>query len=84
LENREILCFIAWTFTIKHQSGKSNKKPKKECNTQAGQIIREAAQSIANSKHSALSGFYRKIKAKKGGLVANKATARKIAIIFTI
>lgn len=66
----------------KHQSGKSNKKRKKKGNTKAGQIFREAAYSIANSKYSALSGFYRRIKAKKGGLIANKATARKIAVIY--
>ena len=38
--------------------------------------------SIANSKHSALTGFYRRIVAKKGRLVALKATARKIAELY--
>lgn len=76
--------YVSWLglSPSKHQSGKSNKRRKRKCNTQAGQIFREAAQSIANSKHSALAGFYRRIKAKKGGLVANKATARKIAVIY--
>ena len=76
--------YVSWLglSPSKHQSGKSNKKRKRKCNTQAGQIFREAAQSIANSKHSALAGFYRRIKAKKGGLIANKATARKIAVIY--
>ncbi len=33
-------------------------------------------------KYLALSGFYRRIKAKRGGQVANIACARKIAILF--
>lgn len=76
--------YVSWLglSPSKNQSGKSNKKSKRKCNTQAGQIFREAAQSIANSKYSALAGFYRRIKARKGGLVANKATARKIAVTY--
>lgn len=65
-----------------HQSGKSNKKRKVKNNSTAGQIFREAALSIANSKHSALSAFYKRIKAKKGFKVALKATARKIAVLY--
>ena len=65
-----------------HQSGKSNKKRKLKKTSRAGQIFREAALSIANSKHSALSGFYKRIKAKKGFKVALKATARKIAVLY--
>lgn len=76
--------FVSWACLSpsKHQSGKSNKKRRQKGKTKIGQIFRESAQSIANSKHSALAGFYRRIKAKKGGLVANKATARKIAILY--
>lgn len=76
--------FVSWACLSpsKHQSGKSNKKRRKKGNTKVSQIFRESAQSIANSKYSALAGFYRRIKAKKGGLVANKATARKIAVIY--
>ncbi len=65
-----------------HQSGKTNKKRKIKKHSRAGQIFREAAYSIANSKHSALSGFYRRIKAKRGAYVALKATARKIAVLY--
>jgi site-specific recombinase XerC len=65
-----------------HQTGKSNKKRKVIKHSTAGQIFREAAMSIANSKHSALTGFYRRIVAKKGRLVALKATARKIAELY--
>lgn len=66
----------------KHQSGKSNKKSKRKIHSKAGQIFRNAAYAIANSKNSALSGFYNRMKARKGNLVANKATARKIAVLY--
>ena len=65
-----------------HQSGKVNKKRRRKAKTRAGQIFREAAQSIGQSKHLALGGFYRRIKARSGGLVANVATARKLAVLF--
>jgi transposase len=65
-----------------HQSGKTNKKRKLKKNSRAGQIFREAALSIAASKHSALSVFYKRMKAKKGFLHALKATARKIAVLY--
>lgn len=65
-----------------HQSGKSNKRRKIKKNSRAGQIFREAALSIAASKHSALSGFFKRMKTKKGFRHALKATARKIAVIY--
>jgi len=76
--------FTSWLCLspTKHQSGKSNKKHKKKGNTKAGQIFREAALAVASSTHSALGGFYRRIKAKKGHRVAIKATARKIAVLY--
>ena len=66
----------------KHQSGKSNKKIRKRFKNRAGQIFREAARSLANSKFNALGGFYRRIRARSGPMVANVATARKIAVLF--
>ena len=66
----------------KHQSGKSNKKKRRRCKTKAGQIFRQAAFSIANSKYSALSSFYHRMSARKGSFIANKATARKIAVLY--
>jgi transposase len=66
----------------KHQSGKSNKKRKRKGYTKAGQIFRNAAYSIANSKYSALSAFHHRIQAKRGNLIAIKATARKIAVLY--
>ncbi len=64
------------------QSGKSNKRWRKKGHTKAGQIFRNSAYSIINSKYSALSGFYHRIKARKGARVAIKATARKIAVFY--
>lgn len=66
----------------KHSSGKSNKKRRLYKNTKAGQIFKLAAFAVANSKNHALSGFYKRIKAKRGANIAIKATARKIASIF--
>lgn len=66
----------------KHQSGKSSKKIRKRFKNKAGQIFREAARSLANSKFNALGGFYRRIRARSGPMVANVATARKIAVLF--
>ena len=65
-----------------HQSGKTNKRRKIKKNSRAGQIFREAALSISASKHSALSAFFKRMKAKKGFLHALKATARKIAVLY--
>ncbi len=65
-----------------HQSGTSNKKKRVKKNSRVGQIFREAALSIANSKRSALSSFYRRMKARKGFRHAMKATARKLAVLY--
>jgi transposase len=76
--------FVSWICLAptKHQSGKSNKHWKKKGHTKAGQIFRNCAYSVINSKYSALAGFYHRIKARKGARVAIKATARKIAILY--
>ena len=66
----------------KNQSGKKNKKIRRRFKNRSGQIFREAARSLANSKFSALGGFYRRIRARSGPMVANVATARKIAVLF--
>jgi transposase len=65
-----------------YQSGKTNKRKKIKKNSRAGQIFREAALSIAANKSSALSAFYKRMKAKKGFRHALKATARKIAVLY--
>ena len=40
------------------------------------------ARSLARSKDIALGGFYRRLAARRGGLVANIALARKLAAMF--
>ena len=66
----------------KHQSGKTKKNKRNNAKTKAGQIFKESAMSIANSKHIALKGFYHRIKTKHGARAANKATARKLAVLY--
>ena len=61
----------------KHQSGKISKKRRLKAHTRAGQIFIEAALSIANTKYTSLSVFYRRVKAKEGFKVALKATVEK-------
>lgn len=66
----------------KHQSGKTNKTKKRKVNSHAGQIFKESAMSIANSKYLSLKGFYYRIKSKHGARAAIKATARKLAVLY--
>lgn len=66
----------------KNQSGKMNRNKRACVKTIAGQIFRESAYSIANSKYIALKGFYNRLKSKHGYKVAIKATARKISVLF--
>ena len=65
-----------------HQSGKRRRRRKRRVKNRAGQIFRESAQSLARSKHVALGGFYRRVKAHRGSGVAIKAVARKLAVLF--
>jgi len=60
------------------QSGK-RKRSQKRFRGRAGQIFCLTAASLPRSKHLALGGFYRRIRATCGGQVANIAAARKIA-----
>jgi hypothetical protein len=63
------------------QSGKRKGRVKRRRN-RAGQIFCVIARSLARSKDIALGGFYRRLAARRGGLVANKALARKLATLF--
>jgi transposase len=76
--------FTSWLCLApsKHSSGKKNKTRNKKGHTKAGQIFRNAAFALTKSKYSALGAFYIRIKARKGPLIAIKATARKIAILY--
>src|SRR5215210_2594473 len=51
-----------------------------KCNTAAGQILKEAAQSLLKSKNNALGLWGRQVAARRGPAVAIKAMARKLAV----
>lgn len=61
-----------------HNSGKQKKNVRK-ARPKAGEIFRQIAQSLLQSKHIALGSFARRLKGRKGPAVAIKATARKLA-----
>lgn len=79
-----VKCFVSWLGLApgKNQSGKVNKRSKKKSVTRAGQIFKQAAQTILISKQPGLGAFARRIKAKKGSGIAIKATARKLAELY--
>ena len=64
-----------------HQSGKRSRSVKRKRN-RAGRLFCVMARSLARSKYIALGGFYRRMAARRGGLVANIALARKHAALF--
>ena len=76
--------FVSWLGLApgKHQSGKMNKRSRKKAVTRAGQIFKQAAQSILLSKQPGLGSFARRIKTRRGSGIAIKATARKIAVLY--
>jgi transposase len=76
--------FVSWLGLSprQQQSGRKRRAVRRRFTNRAGQIFRVAAQSLVNSKHSALGAFYRRIKAKRGPRVAMKALARKLAVMF--
>lgn len=64
-----------------HNSGKRRRNRPRKCG-RAGQIFRVLAQTVGRAKDSALAAFYRRVRATRGGLVANKALARKLAELY--
>ncbi len=65
-----------------HQSGKLNKSRNRKYRPKAGQIFRQIAQSLIESKKIALGAFGRRLKVKRGSGIAVKATARKLAALY--
>lgn len=65
-----------------HKSGKMNKRVKATRCNKTGQIFKEIAQALINSKHIAIGSFIRKIRARKDSAIAIKAGARKLAIAY--
>jgi transposase len=62
------------------QSGKRRRNQPRQRN-RVGRLFCDMARSVARST-SALGASYRRLQARRGGLVANKATARKLAATF--
>lgn len=76
--------FVSWLGLApgKNQSGKRNKRSKKRAITRAGQIFKQAAQSLLTSKEPGMGAFARRLKARRGSPIAIKATARKLAEMY--
>ena len=75
--------FTAWLGLApgSNNSGKHNGRVKRNRN-RAGRMFCMVAQSLVRSKDIALGGFYRRLAARRGGLIATKALARKLAAWF--
>ncbi len=76
--------FVSWCLLAPkhHQSGKRNKRVKgTKCN-KTGQIFKEIAHALINSKNIAIGSFIRKLKARTDSGTAIKAGARKLAIAY--
>lgn len=75
--------FTAWTglAPAAAQSGKRRTRQSRHRN-RTGELFSAMARSLARSVDKGFGGFYRRLKARRGGLVANKALARKLASMF--
>jgi transposase len=75
--------FTAWAglAPASHDSGKRRGHVKRRRN-RTGQLFCMMATSLIRSKNIALGAFYRRMCARRGGLVATKALARKLAAWF--
>jgi len=75
--------FTAWMGLApgSRQSGKRRGSQKRGRN-RAGRLLCVVARSVGRSVDKALGGFYRRLKGRRGGLVANLALARKLAEMF--
>ncbi len=72
--------FVSWCGLAPghYQSGKFKKNKRMPC-SKAGQIFKEIAQGLENSKTIAIGSFIRKLKAKRNAPIAYKAGGRKLA-----
>jgi hypothetical protein len=75
--------FTAWLGLApgSRQSGKRRGTQRRSRN-RAGRLFCVIARSVGRSVDKALGGFYRRLKGRRGGLVANLALARKLAEMF--
>lgn len=65
-----------------NQSGKMKRSVKMRNGNRTGQIFRNVAQGLLNSKYIAIGAYMRRVRGKKDSKVAVKAGARKLAIAF--
>jgi transposase len=65
-----------------HQSGKTKRRSKTGGGNPIGQIFREIAFGLMNSKDIAIGAFMRRLRGRKDGRTAVKAGARKIACAY--
>jgi transposase len=75
--------FTAWLGLAPgaRQSGKRRGTQKRSRN-RAGRIFCLVARSVGKAVDSALGGFYRRLRGRRGGLIANAALARKLAQMY--
>jgi len=75
--------FVSWLGLAggRKQSGKRKGSVKAHRN-RAGRMFCAAARSLAKTVDKALGGFYRRLRGRVGGLAANVALARKLALLF--
>ena len=75
--------FISWLGLPpgSRQSGKRKGSVKRQRN-RAGKLFCTGARSLAQTVDKALGGYYRRLAARKGGMVAMKALARKLAGLY--
>lgn len=81
---RDEKAFASWCGTApknKITGGKRFKAAKHSGSSRVAQAFKMAAQALANSQ-TALGGFYRRMRARKGPTFANAATANKLAKLF--
>lgn len=76
--------FVSWAGLSpkSHRSGKMNKKVRGTPCNPTGQIFKECAQGLMNSKYIAIGSFMRKLRGRKDSAIAIKAGARKLAMAY--
>ena len=75
--------FTAWLGVApgSRQSGKRRGSQRRHRN-RAGRILCVIARSVGRTADKGLGGFYRRVRARRGGLVANLALARKLGQLY--
>jgi transposase len=76
--------FVSWLKLCpqKSSSGNMMRRVKVKHHNHASMLFRNMAQGLLTSKHVALGSFGRRIRSKRGGGVAIKAVARKLACYY--